>query len=96
MVIHGGEEGTVSFCGSAAYGLGIEGGLELYHGDSRIASLYWKGPWARRGNQFEVTDVNEKYLVTATAVPEVGILGDVSVAITEPIHSSPYLQASCR
>ena len=84
LVICHGEEGTASFCGSAVYGLGVEGSLDLYHGDARIASLHWNGPWARTGNQFEATNVNSaKYLVIISGIPSHGILGDVSVIVTE-------------
>ena len=83
MIFHG-EEGTASFCGSAVYGLGVEGSLDLYHGEARIASLHWNGPWARTGNQFEATNVNSaKYLVNISGIPSYGILGDVSVIVTE-------------
>jgi hypothetical protein len=84
LVICPGEEGTASFCGSAVYHSGVKGSLDLYHGDARIASLHWKGPWARTGNQFEATNVNSaKYLVDISNIPKHGILGDISVIVTD-------------
>ncbi|CEL10670.1 hypothetical protein ASPCAL13786 [Aspergillus calidoustus] len=68
LVISHGEEGTVSFCGSAVYRSGVKGSLDLYDGDTRIASLHWRGPWALTGNYFEVTDVKRDISVIVTNI----------------------------
>lgn len=85
IVIPHAEKGTICFCGSASYGVGIEGSLDLYRGNKgRIASLHWKGPWARVGNRFDVTNVDcETYLVTVSPIHNSGVLGDVTVIVAD-------------
>ena len=79
------EKKTISFCGSATYGVGVEGNLDLYHNnDGRMASLYWNGPWTRTDNLFNVTNLNsEEYILNMSPIPESGILGDVSVVVAQ-------------
>ena len=85
-MIRSGETKKVSFCGSAAYGAGVEGTLGLYNDqDGQIASLYWNGPYNQRGNLFEVTNANtQHYEVIVGPIPFKGILGDVLVTVTAP------------
>lgn len=81
------EKRTISFCGSAVYKVGVEGHLDLYHdNDSRIASLYWNGPWSRTYNQLDVRNLNSEYVLTMSPVQERGILGDVSIVVALPRH----------
>lgn len=82
-----GEEDTISFCGSAVYGLGVEGSLDLYHNPHGwIASLYWYGPWNRLGNRFEITRMDsENYSITVSPIRRSGILGDISVSVTQVV-----------
>lgn len=79
------EKRTISFCGSATYGVGVEGNLDLYHNNvDRIASLYWNGPWTRTDNQFAVVNLNsEEYTLNISPIQECGILGDVSVIVAQ-------------
>lgn len=79
------EKRTIAFCGSAAYKVGLEGHLDLYHdNDGRIASLYWNGPWSRTYNQFDVRDLNsEEFILTMSPIQERGILGDVSIIVAK-------------
>jgi hypothetical protein len=61
--------------------------LDLYHdNDSRIASLYWNGPWSRTYNQLDVRNLNSEYVLTMSPVQGRGILGDVSIAVALPRH----------
>lgn len=80
-----GEEDTISFCGSAVYGLGVEGSLDLYHDPHRwIASLYWNAPWNRLGNRFDVTKMDsENYSITVSPKHSSGVLGDISVSVSQ-------------
>lgn len=80
-----GEEDTISFCGSAVYGLGVEGTLDLYHDTHGwIASLYWKGPWNRLENRFEVKEMDsENYSITVSPIRRSGVLGDISVSVSQ-------------
>lgn len=73
----------MSFCGSAVHGIGVEGTLDLYTNKKvHIASIYWKGPYSRQRNQFEVTEFNaQHYIVMAGPIPSKGILGDVLVTV---------------
>jgi hypothetical protein len=84
IVIRSGETKKVSFCGSAAYGAGVEGTLDLYNDqEGQIASLYWNGPYNQKGNLFEVTNADtQHYEVIVGSIPSKGILGDVSVTVT--------------
>lgn len=79
------EKKTIFFCGSASYGVGVEGNLDLYHNNvGRIASLYWNGPWTRTDNQFAVVNLKcEGYTLKISPIPESGILGDVSVTVAQ-------------
>ena len=87
IVVPLGASGVISFCGSATYKLGIEGKLDLYYdddGDSRIASLYWKGPWPRCGNRFEITNHDtKKYLIIMSPIHRNGVLGEVSITVNQ-------------
>jgi Aegerolysin. len=89
-VIPHGEKRTLSFCGSATYGVGVEGNLELYHNkDGRIASLHWNGPWTRNDNRFDMTNLStdsERYRLTISPIQESGILGDVSVVVAQAVY----------
>ena len=91
--IRPGSSAVLSFCGSAAFGLGIEGMLDLYRdNETRIASVYWNGPWNRIGNEFHTANVdNEHYIVTTSIPTEEGILGELSVVISS-IGASNLLQ----
>ena len=82
------ERRTISFCGSATYGVGVEGNLDLYHNNNgRIASLHWNGPWTRTDNQFDVTNLkSEEYMLNISPIQESGILGDVLVIVAETIR----------
>ena len=84
ITIQPGESGTISLCGSAAFGLGIEGMLDLYlNNDNHVASIYWYGPWKRVGNQFHVKNMDtENYAVIASVPRYKGILGDLSVSVS--------------
>jgi hypothetical protein len=86
-----GQSAVVSVCGSAAFGQGIEGMIDLYHDEkSLITSLYWNGPWERIGNQFHPVDVDdEHYLVEVSTPPYEGILGDLAVEIKESFVNDP-------
>ena len=85
MVIAPSERSVISFCGSATYKLGVKGQLDIYEDDdTRIASLCWNGPWTRHGNQFELANVDvERYLVKVSPVHRKGVLGDISVTVTQ-------------
>lgn len=85
--IQHGQSRVVSFCGSATFGLGVEGMLDLYHDQHWITSVYWNGPWNRVGNQFHLTNVdNKSYRVTASMPSDEGILGDLAVEVGE-VHA---------
>ncbi|KAJ5996173.1 hypothetical protein N7499_007512 [Penicillium canescens] len=86
-----GQSAVVSVCGSAAFGLGIEGMIDLYHDEkSLITSLYWNGPWERIGNQLHlVDDDQEHYLVEVSNPPYEGILGDLAVEVREVFVNNP-------
>lgn len=83
IIIRPGESKLISFCGSGALGLGIEGMLDIHaDNEARITSLYWNGPWDRVGNQFHVSSTdNEHYSLSASIPPNEGILGDISVEV---------------
>ncbi|OGE51748.1 hypothetical protein PENARI_c012G06048 [Penicillium arizonense] len=86
-----GQSAVVSVCGSAAFGLGIEGMIDLYYDEkSLITSLYWNGPWERIGNELHLADVdNEHYLVEVSTPPYEGILGDLAVEVREvPVNNT--------
>jgi hypothetical protein len=75
---------VVSFCGSATFRLGVEGMLDLYHNERRITSVYWRGPWKRVGNGFQLSSVdNENYEVMASVPMYKGILGDLAIEVGE-------------
>lgn len=58
--------------------------LDLYHDERRITSAYWNGHWNRVGNQFHLTNVDDKhYRVTASIPSDEGILGDIAVEVGE-------------
>lgn len=58
--------------------------MDLYHdNDSRIASLYWNGPWSRTYNQLDVRNLNSGYILTMSPVQKMGIL-DVSIVLALP------------
>lgn len=86
-----GQNRVVSFCGSATFGLGVEGMLDLYHNERRITSVYWRGPWDRVGNQFNLASVdNESYEVMASVPSDKGILGDLAIEVGEiDVNRSP-------
>jgi hypothetical protein len=86
-----GQSAVVSVCGSAAFGLGIEGMIDLYHDEKRlITSLYWNGPWERIGNQLHLVDIDdEHYLVEVSTPPYEGILGDLAVEVRESFVNNP-------
>ena len=83
----------VSVCGSATFGVGIEGMLDLRHdGETLITSLYWNGPWKRIGNQLHVAHVNRtNYDVKVSTPPIKGIIGDLAVNISEASANEPML-----
>lgn len=84
---------TVSVCGSATFGVGVEGILDLYHDKSgHIASLSWYGPWSCIGNELLVHDLAEdKFAVEVSSPPNKGILGDLIVNVKD-CHST---KSSC-
>lgn len=86
-----GQSAVVSVCGSAAFGLGIEGMIDLCRdGNSLVTSLYWNGPWKRIGNELHLANVdNEHYVVKVSTPPYEGILGDLTVEIREICASDP-------
>lgn len=88
IVIPHDEKRTLSFCGSATYGVGVEGNMDLYHNnDGRIASLHWNGPWRRNDNHFDVTYLSsERYRLTISPIQESGILGDVLVVVAQAVY----------
>ncbi|KAJ6126332.1 hypothetical protein N7523_001944 [Penicillium sp. IBT 18751x] len=92
-----GDSRVVSFCGSATFGLGVEGKLDLYRdGKHRITSVYWNGPWSRLGNQLHLVSVDEQhYDVTLSVPPEGGILGDLAIVVRE-VYASQSPQGSGR
>ncbi|KAJ5492612.1 hypothetical protein N7539_001358 [Penicillium diatomitis] len=52
--------------------------------ESRITTLYWNGPWERRGNQFHAASTDRmKYSVVTSLPPDEGVLGYVSVEVGE-------------
>ena len=78
-------------CGSATFGLGVEGMLDLYHNGRRITSVYWNGNWNRVGNQLHLVRVDgENYDVTVSIPSDEGILGDLAVEVGE-VHASHSL-----
>jgi len=88
-ILHG-KSAVISVCGSAAFGLGIEGMLDLCRDGSLIASLYWNGPWKRVGNELNLSDVDDdQYVVNVSIPPYEGILGDLAVEISEVCASDP-------
>ncbi|KAJ6080303.1 hypothetical protein N7467_010056 [Penicillium canescens] len=86
-----GQSAVVSVCGSAAFGLGIEGMIDLYRDEkSLITSLYWNGPWERIGNELHLADADhEHYLVEVSTPPYEGILGDLAVEVREAFVDNP-------
>jgi hypothetical protein len=90
--IPNGQSAVVSVCGSAAFGLGIEGMIDLYYDEKKslITSLYWNGPWERIGNELHLADVDhEHYLVEVSTPPYEGILGDLAVEVREvPVNNT--------
>lgn len=91
ILIPHGQSAVVSVCGSAAFGVGIEGMLDLCRdGKSLITSLYWNGPWKRIGNELHLANVDDKhYVVKVSTPPFEGILGDIAVDIREICASDP-------
>ena len=86
ITIPPGGKKQLSFCGSATYKAGVKGHLDLCDDkNGPIASLYWNGPWTLTDNQFDVVNLNsEKYTVNASPIQEIGILGDISVIVSQP------------
>ena len=86
VTIPPGGKYELSFCGSATYEAGVKGHLDLCHDNNGpIASLYWNGPWTLTDNQFDVVNLNsEEYTINASPIQETGILGDVSVIVSQP------------
>lgn len=86
-----GQSAVVSVCGSAAFGLGIEGMIDLCRdGNDLVTSLYWNGPWKRIGNELHLANVDsENYVVQVSSPPYEGILGDLAVEIREICASDP-------
>jgi hypothetical protein len=88
---------TVTVCGSATFGLGVEGTLDLYHDESgRIASLSWNGPWSRIGNELLVHDLAEdKFAMEVSSPPNKGILGDLIVDVKDRHSTKSSCFISC-
>ncbi|KAJ5312502.1 hypothetical protein PENANT_c027G08803 [Penicillium antarcticum] len=86
-----GQSAVVSVCGSAAFGLGTEGMIDLYRDETTlIASLYWNGPWKQIGNELHLTNLdNERYLAEVSTPPFEGILGDLAVDIRDAVVDNP-------
>ena len=82
-ILHG-QSQVVSFCGSATFGVGVEGMLDLYHDARRITSVYWNGHWNRVRNELHTVNVDdEHYRVTMSIPSDEGILGDLEIDVGE-------------
>lgn len=89
--IRHGQSQVLSFCGSATFGVGVEGMLDLYHDERLITSVCWNGHWNLVGNEFHSAHVDDKHYRVSMSIPSYeGILGDLAVEVGE-VHANNSL-----
>ncbi|KAK3490268.1 Aegerolysin-domain-containing protein [Neurospora hispaniola] len=75
---------VVASSGRAWTPTGTEGHFDIYHDDTKVCHVYWDCPWSRRSNSFEVSEVDDNYVVEATGASlNKGPLGSITIEVVD-------------
>lgn len=77
-----GHDADVASCGRSDASSGTEGTLDLYDDDVKVCHIYWSCPWGSKTNEFQITDIDNAYVVQQTGANlDGGALGTVTVKV---------------
>ncbi|KAM0421012.1 hypothetical protein ACHAPT_011255 [Fusarium lateritium] len=80
--ISSGSSAGIASCGRSDAASGTEGSFELWDDNTKICKVYWDCPWGKKGNTFNVSEVNQDYLVQETGANlDSGAIGNVTLKI---------------
>ncbi|KAH8911160.1 Asp hemolysin [Coniochaeta sp. PMI_546] len=74
----------IASCGREDASSGTEGGYDIYDGTTKVCHISWDCPWGSKTNTFDVSDINDNYIVQATGANLYGgAIGTVTTKVVK-------------
>lgn len=79
-----GETVNIAASGRSWTPTGTEGHFDIYHGGVKVCNVYFDCPFSHIHNNFEISEVNDQYVVQATGQSlDRGALGDITIKVVK-------------